>query len=675
MTNFQAKANFIWSVADLLRGDYKQSEYGKVILPLTVLRRLDCVLEPTKAKVLERAKTLPASADDAMKDMMLGQTAGQSFYNLSRFVFQKPDAVTGKGYASLLGDQEQIAANLRNYVAGFSANAREIFLDKFKFGEQIDRLDDANLLYLVVGKFAEIDLHPDVVPNIEMGTIFEELIRRFSEASNETAGEHFTPREVIRLMVNLLFNEDGEALTRKGVIRTLYDPACGTGGMLSVAENYLRELNPSATLKVFGQELNPESYAICKSDMLIKGEDATHIKYGNSFTQDGLTGERFDYFLSNPPFGVEWKKVEKEVRDEADKLGMSGRFGAGLPRVSDGSLLFLQHMVSKFKPGGSRLAIVFNGSPLFTGSAGSGESEIRRWIIENDWLEAIIGLPDQLFYNTGIATYIWVVTNRKPARRKGKVQLIDATASFVKMRKSLGNKRNEISDSQIRAISETFGDFVEGESSKVFENEDFGYWRITVERPLRLNFSFAPERIERLKATTAFQNIASSKKKPGKERDAEVEAGRRFQWDMIAPLEDMDGTRLYRNRAEFRTVLEKLFKGFLKFPAPFGKVLLDALSERDESADICTDAKGNPEPDPELRDYENVPLKDDIPAYFEREVLPHVPDAWIDESKTKKGYEIPFTRHFYRYTPLRPLKEIEAEILGLEEEIQKFRGC
>lgn len=672
MNNFQAKANFIWAVADLLRGDYKQSEYGKVILPLTVLRRLDCVLEPTKEKVLERVETLPAKADDVMRDVMLSQTAGQSFYNLSRFVFQKTDAVTGKGYASLLGDQEQIADNLKNYIAGFSANAREIFLDKFKFAEQIDRLDEANLLFLVVGKFTEIDLHPDVVDNIEMGYIFEELIRRFSEASNETAGEHFTPREVIRLMVNLLFNEDSEALTKRGVIRTLYDPACGTGGMLSVAEDYLRELNEKATLKVFGQELNPESYAICKSDMLIKGEDAAHIKFGNSFTQDELSGDRFDYFLSNPPFGVEWKKVEREIRDEHRKLGMNGRFGAGLPRVNDGSLLFLQHMVSKFKPEGSRLAIVFNGSPLFTGSAGSGESEIRRWVIENDWLEAIVGLPDQLFYNTGIATYIWVVTNRKPPHRRGRVQLIDATSFFVKMRRSLGDKRNEIAEDQIQRISEIFGDFEESEFSKIFDNEDFGYWRITVERPLRLNFSFAPERIERLKATRAFQNIATSKKKPGKERDAEIEYGRSVQRDLTALLRGMDGSRIYRNRAEFRKVLEGMFKGFLKFPAPFWRVLLDALSERDETADICTNAKGSPEPDPELRDFENVPLKDDIHAYFEREVKPHVPDAWIDESKTRKGYEIPFTRHFYKYTPLRPLKEIEAEIVELEEEIQSM---
>jgi type I restriction enzyme M protein len=672
MNNFQEKVNFIWAVADLLRGDYKQSEYGKVILPLTVLRRLDCVLEPTKPKVLDKAKALPAKADEAMRDMMLCQTAGQTFYNLSQFVLQPTAAVTAKGLASLLGDQEQIAANLKNYVAGFSPNAREIFLDKFKFGEQIDRLDEGNLLFLVVGKFTEIDLHPDVVDNHEMGYVFEELIRRFSEQSNETAGEHFTPREVIRLMVNLLFAEDSGLLTKKGVIRTLYDPACGTGGMLSVAENYLRELNPSATLKTYGQELNPESYAVCKSDMLIKGEDASHIKFGNSFTQDGLAGQHYDYMLSNPPFGVEWKKVEAFIRDEHEKLGMGGRFGAGLPRVNDGSFLFLQHMLGKFKKdgGGSRLAIVFNGSPLFTGGAGSGESEIRRWIIENDWLEAVVGLPEQLFYNTGIATYVWIVTNRKSPKRKGKVQLIDASGFFVKMRKSLGNKRNEIAEEQIRRITEMYGDFEENEFSKVFDNEDFGCWRITVERPLRLNFSFAPERIERLKATTAFQNIAASKKKPGKARDAEIEAGKKIQQDILVLLADMDGKKVYRNRDAFRKVLESAFKGLMKLPTPFWKVMLDALSERDETADICTDAKGDPEPDPDLRDNENVPLKENIQTYFQREVLPYVPDAWIDEEKTKKGYEIPFTRHFYKYTPLRPLKEIEGEITQLEAEIQ-----
>jgi type I restriction enzyme M protein len=680
MKNFQEKVGFIWSVADLLRGDYRQSEYGKVILPLTVLRRVDCVLEPTKDKVLERAKSLPAKADEKMKELMLCQAAGSgmTFYNTSRFVFQPTEAAKGKKYVSLLSDQEQIAANLNNFIAGFSANAREIFIDKFKLGDQINRLDEANLIYLVLSKFTEIDLHPDVVDNIEMGYIFEELIRRFSEASNETAGEHFTPREVIRLMVNLLFADDSEALTKKGVIRTLYDPAAGTGGMLSVGENHLRELNPSATLKVFGQELNPESYAICKSDMLIKGEDATHVKFGNSFTQDGLPGEKFDYFLSNPPFGVEWKKVEKEIRDENEKLGMAGRFGAGLPRVGDGSLLFLQHMVSKFRQDGtgSRLAIVFNGSPLFTGSAGSGESEIRRWIIENDWLEAIVGMPDQLFYNTGIATYVWVVTNRKPRNRKGKVQLIDATSFFVKMRKSLGNKRNEIGDGvngkpdQIGEITRIYGDFEEGEYSKIFDNEDFGNCRITVERPLRLNFVVDAERLTRLGESSGFTGLAENRKK-GSAGQKEVEEGKKLQNAVLKTLDALRGKPMVKNREEFIGILRESFKRHhIDLKAPLLKMLLAALSDRDETADICTDAKGNPEPDTELRDYENVPLKNDIKDYFRREVLPHIPDAWIDEDKTKKGYEIPFTRYFYKYTPLRHLDEIEAEITALEEEIQ-----
>lgn len=682
MNNFQEKVSFIWSVADLLRGDYKQSEYGRVILPLTVMRRLDCVLEPKKEDVLEKAKGLPKKADEAMRDLMLCQAAGKgmTFYNTSKFVLQPTEVAKGKGFVSLLSDQDQIAANLSNYIAGFSTNAREILIDKFKFGEQINRLDESNLLFLVLRKFTEIDLHPDVVDNIEMGYIFEELIRRFSEASNETAGEHFTPREVIRLMVNLLFVEDSDALTKKGVIRTLYDPACGTGGMLSVAENYLRELNPSATLKTYGQELNPESYAICKSDMLIKGEDASNIKFGNSFTQDGLPTDRFDYFLSNPPFGVEWKKVQKEITDEHEKMGMSGRFGAGLPRVSDGSLLFLQHMVSKFRHdgSGSRLAIVFNGSPLFTGAAGSGESEIRRWLIENDMLEAIVGLPDQLFYNTGISTYVWIVTNRKPKARKGKIQLIDASgeAFFVKMRKSLGNKRNEIGDGtggkadQIAEITRIFGDFEEGPHSKIFDNEDFGYWRITVERPLRLNFVVDDERLERLRESKPFQGLATSRKK-GAAGQKEIEAGQELQTQLLTALETLRDQPLSKNRDDFTKRLKKAFKSAdLSVPAPLLKAILSALGERDETADICTDSKGNPEPDSDLRDYENVPLKEEIQAYFEREVLPHVPDAWIDESKTKKGYEIPFTRHFYQYTPLRPLPEIEAEIKELEDEIQ-----
>ena len=574
MQGHSEKIGFIWSVADLLRGDYRQSEYGRVILPLVVLRRLDCVLESTKEAVLKRATSLPATVDQTMRDTMLNAAAGQGFHNLSPFTF-----------ARLKADAENMEANLMAYLNGFSANVRDILIDRFELPQQIARLERSNLLFLVLSKFCEIDLHPEKVSNLAMGYIFEELIRRFSEASNETAGEHFTPREVIRLMVNLLLHEDGEALSKKGMIRTLYDPACGTGGMLSVAEEYLRDLNPDAKLVVFGQELNGESYAICKSDMLIKGQDPGNIAFGNSFTEDGLKGKQFDYCLSNPPFGVEWKKVEKEITEEHQRLGLAGRFGAGLPRVSDGSLLFVQHMISKFRrdDGTSRLAVVLNGSPLFTGGAGSGESSIRQWIIENDWLEAIIGLPDQLFYNTGISTYVWIITNRKTPERRGKMQLIDATGMFEKMRKSLGNKRNVISEPQITEITRLFGDMTQNEHSKVFDNEDFGYWRITVERPLR------------------------------------DEAG---------------------------------------------NIVLGQKGKQ----------KGRPQPDSALRDTENVPLGKDIEAYFAREVLPHAPDAWIDEAKTKVGYEIPFNRHFYVFEPPRPLEVIDAELKAVTANIMRMLG-
>lgn len=657
MINFQEKANFIWSVADLLRGDYKQSEYGKVILPFTVLRRLDCVLEPTKEQVLARIPTITAQN----KGPILERITGQTFYNTSRYDFKK-----------LKDDANHIADNLINYINGFSPNAREI-IDYFNFTEQITRLDNANLLYLVVCKFAEIDFHPHTVSNIEMGYIFEELIRKFSEISNETAGEHFTPREVIRLMVNILFNEDSDVLCKEGVVRTLYDPACGTGGMLSVAQEHLQSLNSEAELEVFGQELNPESYAICKADMIIKGCNPQNIRFGNSFTNDGLADEKFDYMLSNPPFGVEWKKVEKEIRDESEKLGYAGRFGAGLPRISDGSLLFLQHMISKMKQKeGSRIGIVFNGSPLFTGDAGSGESEIRRWIIENDWLETLIALPDQLFYNTGISTYIWIVTNRKNPLRKGKIQLINAVDFAVKMRKSLGNKRNEISREQIGEIVRIYGDFnKKNEYNKIFDNEDFGYQKIVVERPLRLNFQVSEERLKELYNQTTFRNLAVSKKK-GEAGLKEMEAGKKQQEEIVRVLQSMDGTVLYKNREVFVKALKQAFKNsVVDLNAGLMKTLLTALSERDETAEICYDSKGNPEPDPELRDTENVPLKEDIHEYFEREVKPHVPDAWIDESKTKIGYEIPFTRHFYKYQPLRPSDVILKEIMELEEEIAK----
>ena len=570
MNNFQEKVGFIWSVADLLRGDYKQSEYGKVILPLTVLRRIDCVLEPTKDAVLAKAKTVSKKTDDQMRELMLNRAAKQNFHNLSPFTFEK-----------LKNDPEHIAANLNNYINNFSANVREIFIDKFKLTEQITRLDDANLLFLVVGKFCEIDLHPDVVDNHQMGYIFEELIRRFSEQSNETAGEHFTPREVIRLMVNLLFCADADVLAKKGVIRTLYDPASGTGGMLSVAEGYLREMNPDARLEVFGQELNPESYGVCKSDMLIKGQDASHIKPGNSFTEDGLSNDKFDYMLSNPPFGVEWKKVADAVNNENEELGMAGRFGAGLPRINDGSLLFLQHMISKMKPakeGGSRIAIVFNGSPLFTGSAGSGESNIRQWIIENDWLEAIVALPDQLFYNTGISTYFWVINNRKSKQRKGKIQLINAVSFFKKMRKSLGNKRNQISPQQIEEITELYGDFKEGEHVKIFDNKDFGYQRITVERPLKLNFAINKERLAKLEEAKPFVNLAKSKKK-GAAATKDIEQGKTLQKTILSIIygvvADIDGGTegIIKSRVEFIKLINKHFKqAGVKLPPPLMKL-------------------------------------------------------------------------------------------------------
>ncbi len=657
VVNFSEKVNFIWSVADLLRHDYKQHEYGQVILPLTVMRRMDAVLEPTKEKVLKRHRELTMEN----KDPALFAITGYRFFNASRYSFQ-----------SLLADPEKMALNLKNYVNGYSKDAREI-IEHFNFHDHISRLDRANLLYLVVKRFADpvIDLHPDAVSNIEMGYIFEELIRRFAEQSNETAGEHFTPREVIKLMVHVLFAEDAEALTKSGIIRTLYDPGCGTGGMLSVAEDYLREINPGAQLKVFGQEINPESYAICKADMLIKGQNAGNIKFGNSFTHDGFEGTQFDYMLCNPPFGVEWKKFESAVRDEHNKKGFGGRFGAGLPRINDGSLLFLQHMISKMNPanGGSRIAIVFNGSPLFTGDAGSGESNIRKWIIENDMLEAIIALPNDMFYNTGIATYVWVVTNRKEKRRRGRVQLINAVGFYEKMRKSLGSKRNYITDERIAQITALYRDFADNEYSRIFDNGDFGYRRITVERPLRLNFAASMERIERLKEASAFRNLAVSKKK-GKAGEKEIEEGRRVQEAFLAALAGM-GDTLYVYRDAFTRALDEAINtAGVKLPAPVRKAALTALSERDEHAEICVTAKGDPEPDAELRDFENIPLKDNIEAYFEREVRPYVPDAWIDESKTKIGYEIPFTRHFYVYQKLRPLEVIDKEIWDLEREIQ-----
>jgi type I restriction enzyme M protein len=649
-------AAFIWSVADLLRGDYKQSEYGKVILPLTVLRRLDCVLEPTKAAVLARAAKLRGEVENV--GPVLRAEAGEQFYNTSPLDFRR-----------LLDDSTQVSGNLRAYIAGFAPEAREV-LDKFDFDVQITRLDRADLLYLVLSKFANIDLHPSVVSNIEMGYLYEELIRRFSELSNETAGEHFTPREVIRLMVNLLFAEDDDALAGPGVVRTLFDPACGTGGMLSVAEDHLRALNPSARLEVFGQELNDETYAVCRSDMMLKGQDATHIVRGNSFNDDGHQDRAFDYLLANPPFGVEWKKVEQDIRDEHEKLGFSGRFGAGLPRINDGSFLFLQHMIAHMKPpseGGSRLAIVLNGSPLFAGAAGSGESEIRRWAIENDWLEAVVALPDQLFYNTGISTYLWIVTNRKRPERRGKVQLVDVRGSWVKTRRSLGEKRKEINAGQIDDITRLYGEFVEGERVKIMRNETFGYQRVTVERPLRLRWEVTSETIDQLAETKQWAKL-----------------GEADQEGVKSALQPLQGTS-----TSDRSVVAKKLGGV---PKGIEKALWDALATADPEAPMITNRKGEPEPAPDLRDNENVPLPD-VPVVWEAdpserlasleyraavddymavEVLPYISDAWVDHDKTKIGYEVPLTRHFYKYVAPRPLAEIDAEIKALEAEIQEL---
>lgn len=664
--NFSEISSFLWSIADLLRGDFKRHEYGQVILPFTVLRRLDCVLEQSKRDVLKACNKHKRRVEDLRTPLQLH--AGVRFYNVSELDLRKIVSA-GQGFGE----------NLQHYVEGFDDHIKDLFLKRFCFQDAIQRLEQGGILLLVLKKFVDVDLHPETVDNHMMGSIFEELIRKFAEASNETAGEHFTPRDVVRTMVDLLFAEDERSLRKHGIVRTLYDPACGTGGMLSVAQDRLLELNRHGQLEVFGQELNDESFAICKSDMMIKGQDPTNIAPGNSFTEDGHESSCFHYLLSNPPFGVEWKKIQDFVKDEADR-GYSGRFGPGLPRINDGSLLFLLHMVSKMRPPGegegSRLGIVFNGSPLFTGAAGSGESEIRRWILEKDWLETIVALPDQLFFNTGISTYIWIVTNRKKKRRRGKVQLIDASGLFEKMRKSLGDKRKYISDDQRAEIVRMYQAFEEGEHSKIFDTTDFGFSRVTVERPLRLSFQVNEERLARLRDDKAFVALAESKKrKAGAARDQEIAEGKALQEKILRVLGSMDEETIYRSRPKFtKTLKAALDAAGVSVPAPVEKTMINALSERNEEAQICYRKKGEPEADAELRDTEHVPLKEDITAYFEREVKPHVPDAWIDDSKTKVGYEIPFTRFFYQYTPPRPLEKIEAEIRALEAEIQGLLG-
>lgn len=643
-TKFSGLPAFIWSVADLLRGEFKQSQYGRIILPFTILRRLECVLAPTKAKVLAEADKCRNMNADAAEKILLNK-AGLSFYNTSPMDL------------STLGET-QVLDNLETYVQSFSPAAREIF-EHFSFSEFIEKLDEANLLYVVATKFANIDLSPSTVPNYEMGLIFEELIRRFAESSNETAGEHFTPRDIVRLTTSLVFAGDDEVLSKAGVVRSIYDPTAGTGGFLSAGMEYLHELNPQARLVGFGQELNPESYAICKGDMLVKDQDVKNIKQGNTLSDDKLYADTFDYMLSNPPFGVDWKKIEKVVKDEQKIKGFAGRFGAGTPRVSDGSLLFLLHLISKMrdpKKGGSRIGIILNGSPLFTGGAGSGESEIRRYVLERDLLEAIIALPTDMFYNTGIATYIWVLSNHKPKERKGKVQLINATDMHEPMRKSLGSKRKSISEKQIEEIVRLYDSNEPTKVCKIFNTTDFGYRRITVERPLQLAiYPKDDDRLEALQADKAWGKWVAE-----------------LQQSVIQALGKLDDE--YLSRDAFKKSLR------VKLSAPQFKLLLKHLGEHSDEAEVCTDKKGNPEPNPDLRDNENVPLSEDIQTYFEREVFPHVPNAWIDESKKDEkdglvgivGYEIPFNRHFYEYTSPRPLEEIDADLDAVTTEIMEL---
>ncbi|AYF33140.1 restriction endonuclease subunit M [Vreelandella alkaliphila] len=643
-------AAFIWSVADLLRGDFKQSQYGRIILPFTLLRRLESVLEPTKARVLEAAED-HQNKPEAVREKLLLRAANQPFFNASPLSL------------SSLSDT-QTSDDLMSYVQSFSQSAREIF-EHFEFESFVQQLSANNLLYKVVQQFAAIDLSPARVTNHGMGGIFEELIRKFAESSNETAGEHFTPRDIVHLTTSLVLTGQ-EAKLRPNSIVTVYDPTAGTGGFLSESDDYIQQVSQNVTVSLHGQELNPESYAICKGDMLVKGQEVEQIKLGNTLSDDQLAGERFDYMLSNPPFGVEWKKVQKQVTDEHKQRGYDGRFGPGLPRVSDGSLLFLMHLVAKMRnrqDGGSRIGIILNGSPLFTGGAGSGESEIRRYLLQHDLVDAIIGLPTDMFYNTGIATYIWVLSNDKLAERKGKVQLINATGRASKMRKSLGSKRQYITDPDIEDIVRLYGAFEENDESKIFPMETFGYRRITVERPLRLNFVASDERLAKLDDEKAIQRLNEGE-----------------QTALKAACEQL-GEQRYTNRKAFTKVLNAALKAEgLKVGAPVQKAILNALSERDPDADICLDKHGNPEPDTSLRDNENVPYNESVFDYFEREVKPHVPDAWIDDNKRDEldgrigivGFEIPFNRHFYQFTPPRPLEEIDADLKACTDKIKQM---
>jgi type I restriction enzyme M protein len=659
MPTHQEHANLIWQIADLLRGPYRPPQYERVMLPLTVLRRFDCILASSKSKVLAAYEKRSGKLTGDALDSVLNAAAGQRFHNHSPLTFEK-----------LKGDPDNIEKHLVSYIKGFSANVQRIF-EYFEFETEIEKMREANILYLVVSRFCDVNLHPSVVPNSQMGLIFENLIRRFNELANETAGDHFTPREVIKLMVHILFINDDKLLTAAGTVKTLLDPACGTGGMLAEAQNYLRQYHAEAQLYTYGQDYNKRAFATAASDMLIKevahNGTGENVRYGDIFTEDRFPGERFDYFLTNPPFGVDWKKQQKEIEREHEKFGFSGRFGAGLPRVNDGSLLFLQHMVSKFErvepdkhKHGSRLAIVFSGSPLFTGGAGSGESDIRKWIIENDWLDAIIALPEAMFYNTGIGTYIWIVTNRKEKRRKGKIQLIDAREFYIPMNRSQGDKRRKIGEGkdaeppepgQIAEIVKLYGKFAPNEQSKIFDNADFGYTRVTVERPLRLAFEITKERKK------GFLELRPDLKEDLAAIEAEFTQGLELDWNYV--WETVQGV-LREQGSRWKAGDQKLFRA--------------AFTSRDPRAEPARVGKRQDEyePDSELRDFENVPLKEDILEYFRREVAPHVPDAWMDRSKDKIGYEINFNRHFYKYTPPRALKDIDADLKRAEDVVVRL---
>jgi type I restriction enzyme M protein len=670
--------SFLWSIADLIRDSFRRGEYQNVILPLTVLRRLDCVLAPTKVRVLKKNAELHGRLENL--DPQLRAASGFAFYNTSRYDFEK-----------LLADAPNLAANLRNYIAGFSENMRDV-LEKFDFDNTIRRLTEAGLLFQVLERFKNVDLHPDRVPNPMMGTIFEELIRKFNEALNENPGEHFTPRDVVHLMADVLLAGDEQRIAKRGVAVTLHDPCCGSGGMLTITKDHIigspdRDgINKTADVHLFGQEVNPSTFAVSKSDLFMKsadGRDAENILFGSTLSNDRHGDRLFDYLIANPPYGKDWKR-DKEAVEEEYARGAAGRFSAGLPGISDGQFLFLQHMPShmhKVEEGGSRVAIIMNGSPLFTGDAGSGPSEIRRWILENDWLEALIALPEQLFYNTGIATYVWVLTNRKAAQRKGKVQFINATTFWTQMRRSLGNKRREIPADRGQQILQILHDFKEGEFSKVYPTTYFGYRKITVERPLKLNFQIAADRIARLDQEPGFKKLATSAKKKEEERLKGIAAGTERQntiKEFLTRLAKPATQKPVTDREEFRDMLKAAAKASnVRLDAIELKAIMNALSERDESAEPCRDVRGEIEADPELRDTENVPLSESIGDYFEREVRPYVPDAWINETVRdhkdgeigKVGYEINFNRYFYKYEPPRPLGKIEADIKTVEQDI------